>query len=246
MAGELRVGCSGWVYKDWRGSFYPEKMPQREWLAHYASEFDTVEINNTFYRLPSEAAVKGWVEQTPEGFSYAVKASRYLTHVKKLKDLAKYGKTRLFNALAPMLDSGKLAVILWQLPPNFHRNDERLECALDAFEDGCRHAFEFRHESWFCDEVYEQLRSRNIALVMADDPEMPFQDHGEQTADWCYIRFHRGSRGRDGNYAPTEIESWAGRIAQWRRKLDVYAYFNNDQRGHAFRNASLLRQKLGA
>ena len=130
MAGGLRVGCSGWVYKDWRGSFYPDKLPQREWLAHYSRTFDTVEINNTFYRLPSEAAVKGWVEQTPDGFAYAVKASRYLTHVKKLKGLAQYGKTRLFNALAPMNDAGKLAVVLWQLPPNFHRNDERLRESL--------------------------------------------------------------------------------------------------------------------
>jgi uncharacterized protein YecE (DUF72 family) len=219
-------------------------MPQREWLAHYASRFDTVEINNTFYRLPSEAAVRGWVEQTPEGFAYAVKASRYLTHVKKLKGLAQYGKTRLFNALGEMSESGKLAVVLWQLPPNFHRNDERLEESLAALPEG-RHAFEFRHQSWFCEEVYALLRERGAALVMADDPEMPFQDHGVHTADWVYIRFHRGSRGRDGNYAPTEIESWASRIAEWRRKLDVYAYFNNDQSGHAFRNAELLREKLG-
>ena len=229
-----------------RSSLNPEKMPQREWLSHYAETFDTVEINNTFYRLPSEAAVKGWVDQTPRGFEYAVKASRYLTHVKKLKDLAKYGKTRLFNALAPMADSGKLAVILWQLPPNFHRNDERLEQALGALDDGCRHAFEFRHPSWFEDEVCDMLKDRNVALVRADDPEMPFQDHDRDTADWAYIRFHRGSRGRDGNYAPTEIDRWAGRIGEWRKDRDIFAYFNNDQRGHAFRNATLLREKLGA
>jgi uncharacterized protein YecE (DUF72 family) len=243
---EVRIGCSGWVYKDWRGDFYPEKMPQREWLAHYATEFDTVEINNTFYRLPSEEAVKGWVEQTPKGFEYAVKASRYLTHIKKLKDLAKYGKTRLFNALAPMLDAKKLEIILWQLPPNFHRNDERLQAALDALEDDCRHAFEFRHPSWFEDEVCDMLRERNVALVWADDPEMPFQDHDRHTADWIYIRFHRGSRGREGNYAPTEIDRWADRIGEWRQDRDVYAYFNNDQRGHAFRNAHKLRELLGA
>jgi uncharacterized protein YecE (DUF72 family) len=244
MAGDLRIGCSGWVYKDWRGDFYPEKMPQRKWLAHYAETFDTVEINNTFYRLPSEAAVKGWVEQTPKEFEYAVKASRYLTHVKRLKDLAKYGKTRLFNALAPMLESGKLGVILWQLPPNYKRNDERLGSALDALEDGCRHAFEFRHPTWFCDDVYAMLRERNVALVMADDPEMPFQDHDQQTADWLYIRFHRGSRGRDGNYAPTEIEAWSKRIRNWRKGCDIYAYFNNDWRGHAYRNAADLRKLL--
>jgi uncharacterized protein YecE (DUF72 family) len=242
----VRIGCSGWVYKDWRGDFYPEKLPQREWLSHYAGTFDTVEVNNTFYRLPTEQAVRGWVEQTPDGFAYAVKASRYLTHIKRLKDLAKYGKTRLFNVLAPMIEANKLAVILWQLPPNYQRNDERLESALAALEDGCRHAFEFRHPSWFCEDVYAMLRERNVALVMADDPKMPFQDHRQHTADWIYIRFHRGSRGRDGNYAPTEIETWARRIAQWRRRRDVYAYFNNDWNGHAFRNAQALKRKLGA
>ena len=245
MAGGLRVGCSGWVYKDWRGSFYPDKLPQREWLAHYSRTFDTVEINNTFYRLPSEAAVKGWVEQTPDGFAYAVKASRYLTHVKKLKGLAQYGRTRLFNALAPMNDAGKLAVVLWQLPPNFHRNDERLRESLEALPEG-RHAFEFRHPSWFCDDVYALLHHRNVALVVADDPEMPFQDHGEHTADWTYMRFHRGSRGREGNYSRAELEQWARRIRGWRREVDVFAYFNNDQRGNAPRNAVLLRELLKA
>jgi uncharacterized protein YecE (DUF72 family) len=144
-----------------------------------------------------------------------------------------------------MMESKKLAVILWQLPPNFHRNDERLEAALGALEHGCRHAFEFRHPSWFCEDVYAMLRERNVALVMADDPEMPFQDHGEHTADMVYIRFHRGSRGREGNYAPTEIDAWARRIARWRREQDVFAYFNNDLKGHAFRNATALREKLG-
>lgn len=240
--GSVRIGCSGWAYKDWRGVLYPEGMPQREWLSHYASRFDTVEINNTFYRLPSESAVKGWVEQTPEGFAFAVKASRYLTHVKKLKGLAEYGRARLFNSLEPMSAAGKLGVVLWQLPPNFHRNDERLAGALAALPEG-RHCFEFRHPSWFCPEVYGALRERDVALVIADDPEMPFQTH-EHTARWTYIRFHRGSRGRAGNYSRAEIETWARRLRRWRREVDVWAYFNNDQRGHAVRNATLLEQLL--
>ena len=135
----------------------PRRCPSASGSRTTRGTFDTVEINNTFYRLPSEAAVKGWVEQTPDGFAYAVKASRYLTHVKKLKGLAQYGKTRLFNALAPMNDAGKLAVVLWQLPPNFHRNDERLRESLEALPEG-RHAFEFRHPSWFCDDVYALLQ----------------------------------------------------------------------------------------
>ncbi|MGZ8667701.1 MAG: DUF72 domain-containing protein [Solirubrobacterales bacterium] len=240
--GDVRVGCSGWAYKEWRGVLYPEGLPQRRWLARYAESFDTVEINNTFYRLPSEAAVKGWIEQTPAGFAFAVKASRYLTHVKKLKGLAEYGRARLFNSLQAMTVSGKLGVVLWQLPPNFHRNDDRLASALSALPEG-RHCFEFRHQSWFCDEVYKLLRSHDAALVIADDPEQPFQTQ-ERTASWTYVRFHRGSRGRSGNYSRAELETWARRLAQWRGEVDVWAYFNNDQQGHAVRNASLLKRLL--
>jgi uncharacterized protein YecE (DUF72 family) len=245
MTQPVRVGCSGWVYKDWRGGFYPEGLPQRSWLEHYSRHFDTVEINNTFYRLPSEAAVRGWVEQTPAGFAFAVKASRYLTHVKKLKGLAEYGRARLFNSLEQMAAAGKLGVVLWQLPPNFHRNDERLAAALAALPESTRHCFEFRHASWFCPEVYEQLRRRDVALVIADDPEITFQTH-ERTAGWTYVRFHRGSRGRDGNYSKAEIESWARRLREWRSEVEVFAYFNNDQAGYAPRNAALLKRLLAA
>ncbi len=195
-------------------------------LGYYAGRFATVEINNTFYRLPSEAAVKGWVDQTPRGFEYAVKASRYLTHVKKLKDLAKYGKTRLFNALAPMADSGKLAVILWQLPPNFHRNDERLEQALGALEDGCRHAFEFRHPSWFDDEVYALLKDAGAALCFSEreDGSAPAL---VETAPWGYVRL------RLETYSEADLEQWAGRLAKtgWN---EVYVYFMHEPTAPAY------------
>ena len=127
----VRIGCSGWVYKDWRGSFYPEKLPQRRWLEHYSSVFRTVEINNTFYRLPSEAAVKGWAEQTPDDFEFAVKGGRYTTHIKRLINFDKYS-TRFFKALEPLDEAGKLGAVLWQLPPNFRQDLERLEQALEV------------------------------------------------------------------------------------------------------------------
>jgi uncharacterized protein YecE (DUF72 family) len=133
--------------------------------------------------------------------------------------------------------------VLWQLPGNFRRDDERLANALGQLPPG-RHCFEFRHESWFAPEVYELLRSHGAALVIGDDPRRPFQTH-ELTADWTYIRFHAGSRGRRGNYSETELEEWAQRIEEWRREHDVYAYFNNDWEGFAIRNALWLKRRLG-
>ena len=190
----VRIGCSGWVYKDWRGEFYPEKLPQRLWLEHYASIFDTVEINNTFYRLPTEAAVKGWSEQTPKGFEFTIKGSRYTTHIKRLLSFDKYS-TRFFKVLEPLEAAGKLANILWQLPPNFKQDLDRLETALDVLDNRPgRHCFEFRNETWFNKDTYELLRSHDAALVTGDDPRFPFVTR-EVTASWAYVRFHRGAHG---------------------------------------------------
>jgi uncharacterized protein YecE (DUF72 family) len=239
----VHIGCSGWVYPHWRELFYPRGVPQRSWLAYYAERFGTVEVNNTFYRLPSDSAVEGWVEQSPEGFVFAVKASRYLTHTKRLAGLES-GIKRFCEPLEPMRKTEKLGPVLWQLPENFHRDDERLAGALAALPAG-RHAFEFRHASWFTDEVYALLRSHGAALVIADDPSRPFQSH-ELTADWTYIRFHRGNRGRGGNYSDSEIDDWARRISGWRDGAEVFAYYNNDVRGYAIRNARRLIKGLGA
>ena len=162
----VHVGCSGWVYPHWRERLYPKGLPQRQWLAYYAEHFDTVEINNTFYRLPSPSAVEGWMEQSPPGFVFAVKASRYLSHVKRLKTLDPYLK-RFYEPLEPLNRSEKLGALLWQFPQNFHRNIERLSDALQALPRG-RHAFEFRHDSWFTDETYELLREHGAALVIGD------------------------------------------------------------------------------
>ncbi len=237
------IGCSGWNYADWRGRFYPPHEPQRRWLELYAQRLRTVEVNNTFYRLPRREAVAGWVKQTPDGFTFAVKASRYLTHVKRLTDVGE-GISRFYERIEPLIEAGRLGPVLWQLPANFHRDDERLQRWLAALPEGL-HTIEFRHPSWFAAPVMRALKDRGVALTIGDHPERPFQTH-EATASWRYIRFHYGARGRDGNYSATEIETWARRIWQWRRRETVYAYFNNDWHGFAPANALLLARKLGS
>jgi uncharacterized protein YecE (DUF72 family) len=239
----IRIGCSGWNYRSWREAFYPKGLPASRWLEHYASAFDTVEVNTTFYRLARRSAVERWVSRTPPGFCFAVKASRYLTHMKRLTDLDQ-GVARLYEPLEPLAVAGKFGPMLWQLPPNFARNDERLAAALDALPPG-RHTFEFRHPSWFCDEVYELLRWHGVALTIADRPGLDFQTH-EITADFTFVRFHHGRRGRRGNYSESELRSWASRIAAWGSSIDVYAYFNNDWEAFAPRNAVTLRRMVAA
>jgi uncharacterized protein YecE (DUF72 family) len=239
----VRIGCSGWNYADWRERIYPEGLPQRRWLEHYATLFDTVEINNTFYRLPARSAVANWAASTPEKFVFAVKASRFLTHVKRLTDMGE-GVRRFYERIDPLSSSRKMGPVLWQLPENFHRDDERLEGALARLPKG-RHCFEFRHPSWFVAEVYALLREHGAALVIGDHPERPFQAH-ELTTDWTFVRFHYGSRGRNGNYSETELESWRARIDEWRRQVEVYAYFNNDWLGYAVKNGLRLKEKLAA
>jgi uncharacterized protein YecE (DUF72 family) len=237
----VHVGCSGWQYRDWRGVLYPQGLPQRSWLERYAEVFDTVEVNTTFYRLARPAAVQEWVRRTPEGFVFAAKASRYLIHVKRLADLDR-GIERFYDSLAPLVASPKLGPIVWQLPANFHRDDVRLAAALEALPPG-RHCWEFRHQSWFTAEVYALLRSHEAALVIGDHPQRPFQTH-ELTADWTFVRFHYGRRGRNGRYSERELETWKRRIAGWRSRVEVFAYFNNDWEGHAVDNARWLKERL--
>jgi uncharacterized protein YecE (DUF72 family) len=238
----VRVGCSGWMYDDWRGRLYPQREPKRRWLELYAQQFDTVEVNNTFYRLARRDAVAGWVAQTPEGFLFAVKASRYLTHVKRLVGIEE-GIKRFYEPLQPLIESGRLGPVLWQLPENFHRDDERLDGWLSLLPDGL-HTIEFRHQSWFVQPVMDALRSHSVALTIGDHPSRPFQSY-DATAPWRFVRFHYGTRGRRGNYSATELRDWAKRIDEWRRHEDVYAYFNNDWNGYAPANALAMRKLLG-
>jgi uncharacterized protein YecE (DUF72 family) len=237
----VRIGCSGWNYPHWREVVYPKGLAQRRWLEHYATLFDTVEVNTTFYRLPSRSSVAGWVEQSPRDFLFSVKASRYLTHMKRLTDLGR-GVERFYERIEPLAQSPKFGPVLWQLPANFHRNDARLASALARLPPG-RHCFEFRHPSWFADKIYELLRRHGVALVIGDHPERPFQTY-ELTAEWTFIRFHYGGRGRRGNYSERELETWKRRIAAWRAEVDVFAYFNNDWDGFAVKNARWLREHL--
>jgi uncharacterized protein YecE (DUF72 family) len=237
--GTIRVGCSGWNYGDWRERVYPRGLPQRRWLEHYATLFDTVEVNSTFYRLAKPNAVAGWVEATPPGFVFAVKASRYLTHMKRLADMDR-GIRRFYEAIAPLADSPKLGPVLWQLPERMQRDVPRLAAALDALPPG-RHCFEFRHESWFRDDVLDLLREHRVALAIGDHPERPWQPW-VRTTDWSFVRFHHGARGRRGNYSDRELEELAPRVKRLARGGEVFAYFNNDWEGFAVKNAQRLRE----
>jgi uncharacterized protein YecE (DUF72 family) len=241
MAGVV-VGCSGWQYKDWREELYPKGCPQREWLAVYARAFPTVEVNSTFYRLPKREPVAHWAEQVGEDFVFAVKVSRYLTHIKRLTTVAD-GMARLLERIEPLRHAGRLGPLLWQLPPNFQRDDERLAGALAELPGGLRHAFEFRHTSWFHDDVYTLLREHGVAAVLAHDArrELPMPP---PTADFGFVRFHWGKRGRRGNYSETEIAEWAERLRALARGRQVFAYFNNDWEGFAVRNALTLTRLL--
>jgi uncharacterized protein YecE (DUF72 family) len=239
----VRIGCSGWNYQTWRGGeFYPKGLPAGRWLEHYSGVFDTVEVNSTFYRLAKPSAVAHWLEQTPEDFVFALKASRYLTHIKRLRDMGQ-PVNRYYASIEPLVGSPKLGPIVWQLPGNFHRDDERLRHALDNLPPG-RHCFEFRHPSWFVEDVYELLRAHAVALVIGDRKGLDFQTH-EMTADWTLVRFHHGHRGRRGNYSKSELEEWAQRFEEWRESVEVFAYFNNDWEVFAPRNALWMRRRLG-
>lgn len=235
--GQLRVGTSGYQYAHWRGVFYPGDLPKADWFTYYAEHFDTAEINNTFYRLPAAETFAGWRRQTPPGFCYALKFSRYGSHLKHLKEphdsIAKFlGRAaRLKEYLGP---------ILMQLPPRWDVNPDRLATFLTAAPRGCRWAVEFRDPRWLCDAVFRVLRDHNAALCIHD----LIADHPRQlTADWVYLRFHGGSEG--GNYPPQALRSQARRIRPYlMRGLDVFVYFNNDAHGYAVRNAADLKRYL--
>jgi uncharacterized protein YecE (DUF72 family) len=240
----VRIGCSGWNYRSWAGDFYPRGCPPRRWLERYATTFDTVEVNATFYRLPNRDAVARWVQQTPPGFLFTIKSSRYLTHMKRLTDMEQ-GVARLWERLQPVLESPKMGPVLWQLPETFKRDDDRLAHALEHLPPG-HHAFEFRDPGWFAPDVLALLREHHVALVIGDRPDRPWQPH-EMTSDFTLVRFHYGARGRRGNYSETELQEWARRIAAWRDAgTAVFAYFNNDWEGFAPRNAERLRRLLDA
>jgi len=238
----VHVGCSGWNYAAWRELFYPKGLPANRWLDHYAQHFGTVEVNSTFYRLPKRDAVARWITQVPDDFIFTIKVSRYLTHIKRLAGMEQ-GVARFYESIEPLTRSRKLGPVLWQLPPNMKRDDDRLASALAALPAG-RHCFEFREPSWFTDDVYALLREHGAALVIGDRPEVAdFQTH-EMTADWTFVRFHHGHRGRRGNYSRSELEEWCERVEAWRREREVFLYFNNDWEGFAIQNALWMAKRF--
>ena len=243
-ASRIRIGCSGWNYASWRERVYPNGLPPRGWLAHYASLFDTVEVNATFYRLQKPQHVAQWLEVTPPDFVFAVKASQFLTHMKRLTDLDR-GVQRYYDSIAPLAASPKLGPVLWQLPERFKVDVDRLAFALDNLPPG-RHCFEFRHESWFIPEVLDLLRWHGVALAIGDHPARPWQPWA-LTTGWGFVRFHYGLRGRRGNYSETELREIAARL----RALapggeELFVYFNNDWEAFAVRNALRLKRLLRA
>jgi len=243
MSGTVRIGCSGWSYQHWREPVYGGR-PSSTWLEQYAALFSTVEVNATFYRLPRRSTVAAWASRTPNEFRFAIKVSRYLTHIKRLTGVRE-GCERLLSRLEPLLESSKLEALLWQLPETFQRDDATLEAALEQLPTGMRHCFEFRHDSWFADPVLRLLRDAEAALVIGDDPARPFQLH-RLTTDLAYVRFHRGRRGRRGNYSQTELRDWSKRLRAWSREAKVLAYFNNDWEAFAVNNGLAFGRMLGS
>lgn len=232
------IGTSGWHYGHWRGPFYPEKLPASRMLEYYQQYFDTVEINNTFYRLPPENAVREWVDGTPAGFRFAVKGSRFLTHMKKLKDPER-GIAAFFSRVD--LLGRKLGPVLFQLPPFWEVNVERLERFLEALPARRRYAFELRNATWHVPEVYRVLRRHRAAFCVYE--LAGFQSGVEHTADFAYIRLHGPEGAYQGSYAESTLAGWASRIRSWNLRA-VYVYFDNDQGGFAARNALALKALL--
>ncbi|MEV4450322.1 DUF72 domain-containing protein [Streptomyces mirabilis] len=221
----LFVGTSGWQYKDWRGVLYPDGVPVRLWLEEYAARFATVEINNAFYRLPSRETFESWRERTPPDFVVALKASRYLTHIKRLRDPAE-PVDRLLGHAAGLGD--RLGPILLQLPPTLHADPALLDECLGRFPTGVRVAVEPRHDSWWTPEVRKVLESRGAALCWADVLARPVTPLW-RTADWGYVRFHEGRAQPWPRYGRQSLTTWVRRLTDaWSDDHDVYAYFNND------------------
>ncbi len=240
---KILIGTSGWTYPSWRGTFYPEDLPSRRYLEFYAQEFPTAEVNYSFYHLPKPETYAKWAAQVPAEFLFSVKASRLITHTKRLKDVKESWETFVHNARS--LDS-HLGPILLQFPPSFRCERARLAAFLKAAgSSGVKLVFEFRHESWFTDEVYRLLRRHNAALCIADSPGYP--RHDVLTADFAYFRFHGRTDLFASRYSKAELAEEAKKIKRYLKDgLDVYVYFNNDAQGHAVENARMLRRLLKA
>jgi len=234
------TGTSGWHYDHWRDRFYPEKLAKAKWLEFYAAHFNTVELNNSFYRLPSEAAFATWYNSSPPNFIFAVKVSRFITHIKRLRNSEEPVDTFITRAKGL---GEKLGPLLYQLPPNLHRDDDRLESFLSILPSGMKHVVEFRHQSWLEDSVFEILHKHNVGLCIFDMPDISCPLVA--TADFVYIRFHGSTGLYSSCYSNEELADWAKRLTNLAANLKVlYIYFNNDAEAFAVRNAVTLRGYL--
>ncbi|GAB4335620.1 MAG: DUF72 domain-containing protein [Candidatus Abyssubacteria bacterium] len=234
------VGCSGWNYRHWKGVFYPEDISQKDWFQHYAKTFDTVEINNTFYNLPAEKTFRNWAEQAEKGFIYSVKANRYITHVKRLRD-PEEPVHRLISRVRLLDDHA--GPILFQLPPNWNCNLERLAHFITALPPDFSHVFEFRDQSWINDEVFALLEEHEMSHCVHDMEGLDIPRRA--TGKVAYVRFHGYDSKYGGNYPEQALRPWADWMTREAENgRDVYAYFNNDAQGFAIKNAKMLRKKL--
>jgi uncharacterized protein YecE (DUF72 family) len=239
--GRFFVGTSGFSYPHWgNGLFYPKDLPRAKWFEYYLRHFKAVELNVSFYRLPKKEVFAGWRKKAGPDFVFSVKGSRYITHVKKLKDCQE-AVERFFEATGGL--KGGADVVLWQLPPNFRVNKERLSSFLKILPKGWRYAFEFRHESWLSDEIDELLKKYQAAVVFQDFPDWPVTE--KVTADFIYLRFHGKTSLYSSCYTERELTGWAKKIKNWLKKgRDCYAFFNNDALGYAVENAKELKKIL--
>ena len=234
MTTRVLVGTSGYAYKEWKGTFYPEKLPADEFLAFYSSKFSTVEINNTFYRMPTEALLQGWAGQVPEGFTFVLKAAQKMTHIRRLKDCSK--EVEYFSRTATVLGD-KLGPTLVQLPPNMNKDLPRLVEFLALFPPRWRLAVEFRHESWFGDDVYAALKERDAALCVADTDADEGDPAITPTATWGYLRLRREQ------YSPKTLKTWA-ELVQGQAWTDAYAFFKHEDSGTGPELAGKFQQAL--
>ncbi|OQX92954.1 MAG: hypothetical protein B6D58_00230 [candidate division Zixibacteria bacterium 4484_95] len=240
MKGNIHIGTSGFSYEHWKERFYPDDVKSKEWLEYYCRFFDTVELNSTFYHLPSEKVVQSWHKRTPKDFTYAVKASRYITHRLKLVDIKE--PLKIFYRRASLFKS-KLGPILFQLPPSLKLNLERLESFCKFLKKGHRHVIEFRHESWHDDDVIILLRKHNICACFVSMPGL--ESIEEVTSDFVYVRFHGAAQLYASKYTDKQLTVWAMLFREYlNQNLDVYAYFNNDYNAYAIENALKLKEML--